>query len=231
MRKEVIGNATLYLGDCLEVLQEPLAASCVFADPPYLMGSASSRAPAGRYRSRVPDWQNAAMFYRAWMELCWRVLTPEGAMWICGNWRSMPTLLIAADAIGAQIASTVVWDKNWIGVGPLNGLRQRYELVLHLAKEKHAIADRSMPDIWVLPWSSQRPNKHESEKPVELPKKAIELCPAGLVLDPFMGSGTAGVAALADGRPFVGVEMEPQYFDIACKRIENAQRQERMFAE
>lgn len=231
MRKETIGNATLYEGDCLEVLQELRPkASCVFADPPYLMGSASSRAPAGRFRSRVPDWQNASMFYSAWMALCWSALADDGALWICGNWRSMPTLMIAADAIGAQVASTVIWDKYWIGVGPLNGLRQRYELVLHLAKDNHAIGDRSEPDIWRIQWSSQRPSGHESEKPVGLPRKAIDFCPNGLVLDPFMGSGTTGVAALAAGRPFIGIEMGAHWFDVACERITNATRQEQLFA-
>lgn len=229
--KVEIGNATLYLGDCLEVLQELRPQpTCVFADPPYLMGSASSRAPSGRYRSRIPDWQNASMFYRTWMGLCWSFLAPGGALWVCGNWRSMPTLMIASDAIGAQIASTVVWDKDWIGVGPLNGLRQRYELLLHLAKEDHAIADRSEPDIWKIQWSSQRPSGHESEKPVGLPGKAIEFCPNGLVLDPFMGSGTTGIAALERGRSFVGIEMEERWFDVACERLENANRQSLLFA-
>ena len=51
-----------------------------------------------------------------------------------------------------------------------------------------------------------------------------------VVLDPFMGSGTTGIAAMRDGRSFIGVEIEPKYFDIACQRIENAQRQERLFA-
>jgi DNA modification methylase len=50
------------------------------------------------------------------------------------------------------------------------------------------------------------------------------------VLDPFMGSGTTGIAALAGGRKFIGIEIEPKYFDVACERIENAQRQQRMFA-
>ena len=53
---------------------------------------------------------------------------------------------------------------------------------------------------------------------------------AGTVLDPFMGSGTTGVACMNLGRKFIGIEIEPRYFDIACERIENAQRQARMFA-
>jgi site-specific DNA-methyltransferase (adenine-specific) len=139
---------TIYHGDCREVLsRRPLQADAVITDPPYLMGSASTRSPAGRFRSRIGDWTNAACWYEAWMSLCWKRLPENGSMWICCNWRSLPTLMMAADSIGAQVASTVVWDKQWIGVGPLNGLRQRYELVMHLAKPSHAIANRSTPDV------------------------------------------------------------------------------------
>ena len=54
--------------------------------------------------------------------------------------------------------------------------------------------------------------------------------PDETILDPFMGSGTTGVAAMQLGRKFIGIEIEPKYFDIACERIENAQRQETLFA-
>lgn len=229
-RREVIGDAVLYLGDCLEILPTLPKVDAVITDPPYLMGSASTRAPAGRFRSRVGDWTNAATWYVAWMRLCWDVLVRDGSAWVCCNWRSVPTLMIASDQLGAQQASLVVWDKEWIGVGPLNGLRQRYELVMHLAKEDHAIKDRAAPDIWPIKWASARPSGHESEKPVGLPRRALELTGAHSCIDPFMGSGTTGVACMNLGRKFIGIEIEPKYFDIACRRVDDAQRQVRMFA-
>jgi len=132
----------------------------------------------------------------------------------------MPTLMIAADTLGAQIASVAVWDKEWIGVGPLNGLRQRYELVLHLAKSDHAIADRSAPDIWPIQWASQRPSGHESEKPIGLPAKCISLTGAKMILDPFMGSGTTLRAAKDAGCRAIGIEIEERYCEIAARRLE-----------
>lgn len=72
---------------------------------------------------------------------------------------------------------------------------------------------------------------HPTQKPVELMKWCISHLPEGsnTILDPFMGSGTTGVAAVQMGRKFIGIEREPKYFDIACKRIEDAQRQGDMF--
>ena len=70
---------------------------------------------------------------------------------------------------------------------------------------------------------------HSSQKPINL---MLVLCGmvVGSICDPFMGSGTTGVACMNLGRKFIGIEIEPKYFDIACERIENAQRQQRLFA-
>ena len=74
---------------------------------------------------------------------------------------------------------------------------------------------------------------HPTEKPVELMRYWIgnSTHQGQIVLDPFMGSGTTGVAAIQMGRKFIGIEREPKYFDIACKRIEDAQRQGDLFME
>lgn len=224
------GIGVIYCADCLDILPQLEAGSvdAVVTDPPYLMGSASTRSPSGRFRSRLGEWQNASCWFEKWIRECWRILCKSGSLWTCCNWRGLPTLMLAADSVGAQISSTVVWDKDWIGVGPLTGLRQKYELILHLAKPEHAIADRSAPDIWTIPWASQRPNSHESEKPEAMPEKIIELCDPEDILDPFLGSGTTAVACIRTGRRFIGIELEPKYCEIARKRIERELEQTRL---
>jgi len=137
---------------------------------------------------------------------------------------------MALDQIGAPLSSVVVWDKNWIGVGPLNALRQSYELVFHSAKGA-GIRNRSAADIWCIPWASQRPSGHESEKPVALAERCLELGGGDVALDPFLGSGTTGVSCSRLGRKFIGIEIEERYFDIACARIEAAYAQPDMFIE
>lgn len=78
-----------------------------------------------------------------------------------------------------------------------------------------------------------KPREHPTQKPVAVMERCIELAhipAAGTILDPYMGSGTTGVAAVRHGHPFVGIELDERYFAVACERIENAQRQARMFA-
>jgi DNA modification methylase len=73
-------------------------------------------------------------------------------------------------------------------------------------------------------------NEHPTQKPVALIEWTAGFIPGQIVLDPFMGSGTTGVACANLGRSFIGIEREPKYFDIACRRIEDAQRQGRLIA-
>lgn len=71
---------------------------------------------------------------------------------------------------------------------------------------------------------------HPTQKPVLVLEELLKGTDSEVICDPFMGSGTTGVACMNLGRKFIGIEIEPKYFDIACERIENAQRQERLFA-
>jgi len=76
------------------------------------------------------------------------------------------------------------------------------------------------------------PREHPTQKPIGVMKWCIEFLPdAQTILDPFMGSGTTGVAAVKLGRRFIGIEIEPKYFDIACRRISDALKQPDMFIE
>jgi len=71
---------------------------------------------------------------------------------------------------------------------------------------------------------------HPCPKPENVMRRLVARYSDGAVIDPFLGSGTTGVACANLSRNFIGIEIEPKYFDIACERIENAQRQERLFA-
>lgn len=217
------------MSEVLQGLRHGSFDACV-TDPPYLMGSASTRQGKG-VRSKIGDWSNASVWYAAWLRGIWERLADPGSVWICGNWRSMPSLVMACDEVQANISSVVIWDKEWIGVGPLDGLRQRYELVFQIGKGTFAVENRSEPDIWPVMWASQRPSGHDAEKPVALMERAVAVAKAQSVLDPFMGSGTTGVACVRLGRRFIGIEIEPKYFDISCKRIEAATKQPDMFVE
>jgi DNA modification methylase len=101
-----------------------------------------------------------------------------------------------------------------------------HEWIVLMAKEHWSLRDKSasgVGDVWRIPPMADK--DHPAPFPVGLPSRAIETSGAQSVIDPFMGSGTTGVAAAMHGRAFVGIELEPRHFETACRRIEDAQRQ------
>jgi DNA modification methylase len=216
MRKEIIGNATLYLGDCLEVLPTLPKVDVVITDPPYgvafnsgmdgflgdcnVIGDADTGA-----RDAVVRWCGGApcvMF---------------------GSWKVQRPII--------KLRGLLIWDKGpHVGMGDLSfPWRPNHEEIYVWGEGFHGHRGTS-----VLQFNAPSPNfirrDHPTEKPVALMKELVAKSPPGIALDPFMGSGTTGVACMNLGRKFIGIEIEPKYFDIACERITNAQRQERLFA-
>jgi DNA modification methylase len=231
MRKEVIGDATLYLGDCLDVVPTLPAASVdlVIVDPPYMVNSKSDG------MGKLSPWAdicNASLWFNSWMNSTRTRLSQSGALWTFLNWRSLATYQKASCECAWPIESLLVWDKKWIGPGGQRGLRPSYELAALLVQPDFAIPDRGLPDIKASQWSAQKPNGHPAEKPEDLMRWLIEISskPDCIIGDWFMGSGTVGAAAISSGRAYVGIEMDPTWFDVSCRRIERAQRQADLFS-
>lgn len=225
--KVEIGLATLYLGDCMEILPTLPKVDVCIKDPPYGINTKSDG--SGKL-SPWGDLCNSAYWYAAWIGEARKRLHPTGALWSCLNWRSLITFQKAACDLGWPIESLMVWDKQWIGPGGSKGLRPSYEMVALFAQPGFAIADRGLADVQPFPVGSFKPNGHPAEKPESLMNFLVKHSP-GCVMDCFMGSGTTGVAATRAGRSFFGIEQDPVWFDIACKRIEQAQKQVDMFQE
>jgi DNA modification methylase len=222
-----MSQVDLRLGDCLEVMKTlpDGAVDAVITDPPYITGGASTRRGT-RAQSPIGDWTNAARWYKDWLSECFRIANSNAPVWMFGNWRTLPVLEIAVQSLARRITSVLVWDKQWIGVGSMNGLRCQYELVFLMGGPDFSIQDRAIGDIWQEKWSSARPNGHTAEKPVSLVERMLSVSMSEQnILDPFMGSGTTGVACVQTGRNFIGIEIDPNYFAIAEKRIKDAQCQ------
>ena len=203
MRKEIIGAATLYLGDCMEVLPTLQKVDAVITDPPYGIGIASNPV---RQMHEKHDWDAATPD-----ESVLSAVIQAGAVAVVwgGNYFDLPPsqCFLVWDKVQPQDFSLAMCEQAWTNKkGPAKLYRQS---VLSYRKE------------------------HPTQKPVELMKWCIEQAavpPNGIILDAFMGSGTTGVAAVQMGRKFIGIEREPKYFDLACRRIEDAQRVQDMFA-
>lgn len=212
MRKEVIGAATLYLGDCRDILPTLPKVDAVITDPPYGINIST--------RVNHPDKQ------------AWDAERPDLLPWLSvGRFRLFWGGQYFADKLPMQ-PGWLTWCKR-----PLDGNFANDEK--SYATTELAWRDWGKAKFFAQVWdggmragnAENRDFCHPSQKPIELMEWCLNQLPADAVsvIDPFMGSGTTGVACMNLGRQFIGVEREPKYFDIACKRIEDAQRQGRMF--
>jgi len=206
MSKVQIGDATLYLGDCMEILPTLDRVDAMITDPPYGLGK----------RMQGGTWGAKTEFKEM---VIWDNAPPE-----------VKNLIDLANM--ADIA--VFWGGNYYGLPP-----SRCWLVWDKQNAVPTMADCEI--AWTsLDANTKRfshpvgriLNGHPSEKPLQLMRWSIDVVKAkGTIFDPYMGSGTTGVAAIQMGRKFIGIEREPKYFDIACKRIEQASKQVDMFIE
>lgn len=212
-------------GDCLELLGGIPDGHCdaVVTDPPYLIGAVSS----GDARSKAGSWtdlMNASFWYKEWMWKCWQKLKPTGFLVTFTNWRSLPMLMKACADNKMRTSNLAVWDKDWIGPAGDFQLRPSHEMILFCAKQEAKIENRSQPDVFRHKWMACHSgvSGHPAEKPVPLLKELIELTskPEGVVLDPFAGSGSTGVAALQTGRRFIGIEGDDKWHPKAVERVQ-----------
>jgi DNA modification methylase len=215
----IIGNATLYLGDCRDILPTLPKADAVCTDPPYGINLAGGFSGAGGFSKPIErrqyegNWDNETptadvfklILESAEMSIIWggNYFTdklPQGSFWLV--WDKENTMPTFSDA-----------ELAWTNIKKKSVERIRYMQNGLMSREKERF--------------------HPTQKAVEVMRWSISQFQGfpQTVLDPFLGSGTTGVAALTMGRKFIRIEREPKYFDIACKRIEDAQRQGDMFLE
>lgn len=215
-RVEQIGDATLYLGDCLEILPTLGTVDAVVTDPPYGIGESNKNFAS---RSKLAD---ADKYERS-------------------DWDSVPCPPAAISAMRAASRFQIIFGGNYFDLPPTSCW-----LVWDKQNGENDFADCEL--AWTnLPkavrrvywrWAGMiRKGDDVREHPTQKPTGVMEWCinhlpgTCSTILDPFMGSGTTGVACAKLGRKFIGIEIEPSYFDIACRRIEAAYAQPDMFIE
>ncbi len=234
------GRATIHHGDCLDVMRSMPDGSvdAVVTDPPYASVSESAslvRMEAfGKTAARRTRAPSDTQFFEAWIREHlneWaRVLKPTGAVWLTLDWRGAMALDTAAARLGLKAPAVGVWDRGGLGMGSI--LRHVYECFVVLPMEGFERRLTDEPDVWRFDWSpGNRETGHSAEKPVGLYRRALRLVAhaGALILDPFAGSGTTGVAAIQEGCRFVGIEREAQYVEIAKARIANEAKQGSLF--
>jgi DNA modification methylase len=223
MRIETIGNATLYLGDCRDILPTLPKVDAVITDIPY---GEVNRASAGL---RNLD-KGAADVETCDLAEVLQVLALGQSVYVwCGTEQVSE---LRAGLVAAGYSTRLgVWEKS--NPSPMNGQYlwlSALECCVYGKRAGAHFAEFCKAPVWRGPTAEKE--DHPTPKPVWLMERQIlaSVKANGTVLDAFMGSGTTGVACASLGRAFIGIEREAKYFDIACRRIEDAQRQGRLIA-
>lgn len=213
--KEVIGDCVLYRGDCREVLPTLGPVDAVVTDPPYGIGWKP------RVNHQDQPWIDVIDFdirdvligryHVVWGAQYFADVLPLSEGWL--TWIKRPIGGNLGFSLDARTYATT--ELAWRNFGKSGFIVHVWDGGLRAgAAENRTFCHPSQKPVEVMEWSVRG-----------LPTDALVIC------DPFMGSGTTGVACVNLGRSFVGIEREPTYFDIACRRIEEAYRQPRLFAE
>lgn len=241
-----IDQYQLHHGDALAVLRDLDADSvdALICDPPYSSGGAfrsdRNQTPNAKYQSSGTERAYAtfsgdnrdARSYRYWTQL-WlsealRVVRPSGYALIFSDWRQLPTTTDALQAAGFVWRGIVAWDKGRGARAGHTGLfRHQAEYVVWGTKGPSRPALHGGPWDGVIRATVRQSDKHHvTGKPTELMRALVRIVPpGGTILDPMAGSFTTGVAAVLEGRRFVGIEQEAAYVEIGRKRMEEAAQQ------
>jgi len=246
----IIGDATLYLGDARTIcagLPDGFA-DMIFTDPPYghnnndgdlinRWEAALGRGPSGDARAISGDGAESAHELAEWLFVeAPRMLAKGGCCCCCGGGGPDPqfarwSLMMDANLDFKQM---VVWDKGPMGMGW--HYRRSYETVLVGQKRggackwydsSDAVENVIRPGAHGIRKIIPQADDHPTPKPPALARHFVRLhtLPGETILDPFMGRASTGVGALLEGRKFIGCEVDPSHFDIACRRLLEAQRQ------
>jgi modification methylase len=257
-RIEVLSDTvTLHLGDCRDVIPTLGKVDLIITSPPYNLAGApwphlghwkQGDSPGGKSKWRNGSDGSAGVLYGehkddmphanyvAWQQgillQCWEKLSETGAIYYNHKPRPIGGRLWLPLELNPDLPlrQIITWARSGgMNFNPTHYV-PTYEWVMLLAKSDFRLRDKSASgagDVWYIP---QRADPdHPAPFPLDLPMRIIETTPHGNVVDPFMGGGTVGVAAVKQGRPFTGIEIDPKYFDIACHRIGDALKQDDLF--
>ena len=244
----------LFCGDCLKILpQLPRnTIDMIFADPPYFLSNGGITCHAGRMVSvNKGKWdvsqgvEENHKFNLAWLSECQQVLTENGVIWVSGTAHVIFSVGFAMQQLEFKILNDIIWFKPnaspnlscryfthstetviWAAKNQKSKHNFNYELMKQLGNGKQ------MRNLWEISPPQLREKihgKHPTQKPLKLLERILlaSTNEGDVVLDPFSGSGSTGVAALKLGRKYIGIELSEEYLDLTIARLEDELRSPR----
>lgn len=245
----------LYKDDCIHFLKQlaPNSIDMIFADPPYNLSNGGFTVHAGKRVSvNKGNWDKSSgiesdmEFHKRWIHECYRVLKPNGTIWISGTYHSIYQCGFALQIEGYKILNDITWFKP--NASPnLSGryFTASHETLLWARKDpkgKHTFNypdmkngkwhetdfikkdGKQMRSVWAIgtPKADEKTfGKHPTQKPMALLERIVLAASkkGDVILDPFTGSSTTGLAAVKYGRKFIGIDLEKEYLDLSKKRF------------
>ena len=225
----------LYKGDCLEVMdkliEEGVKVDAIITDPPYNISRDNNFKTMGRAGIDFGEWDKD-FDLTGWIKYCEPLLKKGGNIVIFNSWKNMSYIVESLEKNGFEIKDLIRWKKT--NAMPRNRDRRfitDYEVAVWAVKKGGRWTFNRLSDTYEIPEilggltpKSEKVNGgHPTQKPVYVMKWLLErLTNEGdLILDPFMGSGSTGVACMNLNRKFIGIELDEKYFNIAKERMEN----------
>lgn len=245
----------LILGDTFSVLEKivPGSVDMIFADPPYFLSNDGITCQGGRMVSvNKGDWDKVSSleekheFNRKWIKLCKQALSTNGSIWISGTLHNIYSIGMALEQEGFKIINNITWQKTnpppnlacrcfthsteTILWAQKNDKKARHYFNYALMKELNE--GKQMKDVWsgpLTPAKEKAHGKHSTQKPLYLLERIILASTeeGALVLDPFCGSSTTGVAAKRLLRRYIGIDNEPEYIELSIRRLEHEDKNEK----
>lgn len=246
VREVRIGPHRLIQGDALAVLPLLEGVDAVISDPPYSSGGAfrsdKNRSTASKYIGGGYSEGSAALeriefhgdnkdqraylhWSALWLGIALRMVPHGGVCCLFTDWRQLPTTADALQAGGWVWRGLASWDKTEAARPQKGWFRNQCEYVVWGSNGAMPEGGECHPGVFRHSVLSEG-KEHIAGKPVALMEGIVKIAPKqGLVLDPFMGSGSTGVACVKQGRRFIGVELDPGYFEVAVRRVSEAYAQ------
>lgn len=236
-------NVVLYLGDCMKILKQLEPVDLIFADPPYFLSNDGITCQNGKMVSvNKGDWDKTTdkhKFNRKWIKLCYPLIKNNGSIFISGTLHNIYSIGMALEQENYKIINNITWQKT----NPPPNLACRCfthstETILwaqpNTRKHKHYFdyaamkeenCGKQMKDVWtstLTPRKEKTEGKHPTQKPYFLLDRIIRAASSegDIILDPFCGSGTTGIAAIKNNRKFIGIDSNEEYLKLTIKRIQ-----------